>query len=68
MSQQKQLVQNLANNLSRAQNSLTNLTQTRQKRQVERDAYQAILADAEAIQSAYVAWGNGRIRSARLAK
>ena len=56
VSQQKQLVQNLTNNLSRAQKSLADLEQNRAKRQAERDAYQAILADAAAIQTAYASW------------
>lgn len=56
VSQQKQFVQNLANNLSRAQKSLADLEQNRAKRQAERDAYQAILANAEVIQTAYADW------------
>ncbi|MCP4423001.1 MAG: SMC family ATPase [Chloroflexi bacterium] len=56
VSQQKQLVQNLSNNLTRAQNNLAGLEQTRQKRQTERDAYEEILAAAETIQADYVAW------------
>ena len=56
VSQQKQLIQNLTANLTRAQNGLANLAQTRQKRQSERDGYQAILAESETILATFAAW------------
>ncbi|HID45467.1 MAG TPA: hypothetical protein EYP34_06905, partial [Chromatiaceae bacterium] len=56
VTQQKQLVQNLAANLARAKKSLDSLEQTRQKRQAERDGYQAILNDADKIMADFAAW------------
>ncbi len=56
VSQQKQLVKNLENNLIRAQKSLADLKQTRQKRQKERETYQAILDEADKILAEYAAW------------
>ena len=56
VAQQKKLVQNLASNLARAQKSLAGLEQTRQKRQKERETYQAVLDKAGQILAGYAAW------------
>lgn len=53
---QQQIVHNLTQNLTRARQTLGQ-SQTRQAhRQQERDAYQALLDQAETIQARYVAW------------
>ncbi|MFQ5399534.1 MAG: AAA family ATPase [Anaerolineae bacterium] len=54
--QQRQMVQNLADNLAQAKQTLARLRQTQQARQRERDTFQAILAEAAAITADHAAW------------
>ncbi len=54
--QQQAMIKNLESNLSRAQTSLANLEKTQAQRQQERDSYQAVLDEAEAIAAAFAAY------------
>lgn len=54
--QQEHAVRNLAENLSRAQETLANLIENRARRQKERDGYQALLDQSETVAADYTAW------------
>lgn len=54
--QQKHLVANLHTTLTRARQTLESLQRTQTTRQNQRDSYQAILDQAEAIAAAFAAW------------
>jgi exonuclease SbcC len=54
--QQQQLVKNLADNLERAERTLSDWQQTRVQRQQEMEVYQTILAAADTIVAQFTAW------------
>lgn len=54
--QQRQLINNLSDNLARAQRRLADLQQTRQRRLEEMEAYQAILVESDDILADFAAW------------
>jgi len=54
--QQQDMVNQLANNLARAQRTLADLRKTQSQRQTERAEYAAILAEAESITAAFAAY------------
>lgn len=54
--QQRQLLQTMQQNAQRAQRSLTEWQRAAAQRQQERDAYEAILADAATIMADFAAW------------
>ncbi len=54
--QQKQLVTNLHTSLARTRQTLDNLRRTQAQRQTQRDSFQTILDQTEAILAAFAAW------------
>ena len=56
LKQQEQLVNNQANNIERANRTLTNLQQTRTQRHEEAEQHRTILAEAATIQANFAKW------------